>query len=171
MQRDPIDADAAPAEIAPSFTVCAASGPSRVLIPVAQEEDLEAALAFILPSGRRTNIKLAIIHVTATTDPASAPAPPGYAETLLDHAEFRCRASDIAYETHLLSGDLVFSILDAAELLACDVIVMPLLQNRPWHVFFPTKTVREIERLRRDIPLVLIDAHGAIIRRLSHEPV
>lgn len=120
----------------------------RVLLPVKQIGDIEAALAYLLTRDRGA------VH-------------PGYAETLLAAVDARCRADAVAHQSYIRAGDLVFSILDAAEQLACDAIWMPCANPRPWYFLFPTKTVRQVQRLRRDMPLVLIDADGIIIRSKS----
>lgn len=138
-----------------------------MLVPVKQIGDVEAVLAYLLTLDRGADVHLAILHVTASSEAISSAAHPGYAEILLEQVESRCRADSIAHESYIRAGDLVFSILDAAELLACDAIVLPVLKTRPWHFFCLTKTVRKMQRLRRDVPLVLINAAGEVIRSKS----
>lgn len=138
----------------------------RMLVPVKQVGDVEAVLAYLLTLDRGTDVSLAILHVTAPTEAISSADHPGYAEILLEQVESRCRAGCVEHESYILAGDLVFSILDAAELLACDAIVMPVLKTRSWHFFFLTRTVRKMQRLRRDVPLVLINANGVVIRSI-----
>lgn len=145
---------------------CASDKNSRLLVPIKGIGEVEAALAYLLTLEQDAAVDLAILHVTAPTDQISSAADPGYAEILLDKAESRCRGQAVAHASFILAGDLVFSILDAAELLDCDAILMPVLKNRPWHFFFPTKTVRKIQQSQCDVPLVLIDANGAVIRSM-----
>lgn len=138
-----------------------------MLVPVKQVGDIEAVLSYLPTLERGGDVHLSLLHVTATTDAISAPTAPGYAEILLEQVETRCRAGSIVYDSHIVAGDPVFSILDAAELLACDAIVLPVLKWRPWHYFFLTKTAREMQRLQRDVPFVLISADGAVIRNIA----
>jgi hypothetical protein len=138
-----------------------------MLVPIQESSEIEAALAYLLSLDEgASDIQLAILHVTAPADEISCAAQPCHAEMLLEQAESRCRAKAVAHESYILAGELVFSILDASELLACDAIVMAVPKRRPWHFFFPPKTVREMQRLRGDLPLVLIDANGAVIRSM-----
>lgn len=137
---------------------------SRVLAPVKQASDVEAVLAYALLRARRSDLHLAFLHVESASAALAGATCPGYAEELLGYAERRCRASALAHESHIRAGELVFSILDAAELLACEAIVMPSLQRRRWHHFFPAKIVRQVERLSRAVPLIVIDADGIVIR-------
>lgn len=138
-----------------------------MLVPVKQVGDVEAVLSYLLTLDGGSNVRLALLHVTATTEAIAAAAHPGEAELLLDQVEARCRADLVAHESYILAGDLVFSILDAAEMLACDAIVLPVLNTRPWHFLFLTSTARQMRRLRRDVPLVLINANGTVIRSIS----
>ena len=140
---------------------------SRFLVPVKQAGDVEAVLSYLPTLDRGGAVHLSLLHVTATIEAISSPTYPGYAEILLEQVESRCRADSISYDSHILAGDPVFSILDAAELLACDAIVLPILKSRPWHYFFLTKTVREMQRLQRDVPLLLISADGTVIRSIT----
>lgn len=137
----------------------------RLLVPVKHFGDVEAVLAHLVALGRGADVHLAIVHVTPPTETVATRLCPGDAETLLEHVESRCRAASVAFESHILAGDIAFSILDAAELLACDAILLPVLKPRPWHLFFLTGTARKLQRLQRDVPLVLIDADGAVIGR------
>lgn len=136
-------------------------------MPVKQAADVEAVLSYLPTLERGGEIHLSLLHVTSTTDAISAPTHPGFAEILLEQVESRCRADSIAFDSHIVAGDPVFSILDAAELLACDAIVLPILKSRPWHYFFLTKTAREMQRLQRDVPLLLISADGSVIRSIT----
>lgn len=140
---------------------------NRVLAPVKRVSDVEAVLAYARLRAPRAGIDtlhLAFLHVEPSARALAGPACPGYAEELLGYAERRCRAGALAHESHIRAGELVFSILDAAELLACEAIVMPSVKQRRWHHFFPAKIVRQVERLSRAVPLIVIDADGIVIR-------
>lgn len=140
---------------------------NRFLVPVMQAGDVEAVLSYLPTLDGGGDVHLSLLHVTSTTDAISAPARPGFAEVLLEQVESRCRADSITFDSHIVAGDPVFSILDAAELLACDAILLPVLKSRPWHYFFLTKTARDMQRLQRDVPLLLISADGAVIRSIA----
>ncbi|MBC7454865.1 MAG: universal stress protein [Massilia sp.] len=135
---------------------------SRVLVPVKRVSDVDAALAYAL---ERAAMHLAFLHVEPVTDALAGADGDGDAEALLGYAERRCRAVALAHESHILAGDLVFSILDAAELLACDAIVMARVQGRRrWCHFFSANIVRQVARKSRAVPLIVIDANGLVIR-------
>ena len=134
----------------------------RVLVPVKRVSDVDAVLAYAVA---RAALHLAFLHVESVTEALAGAACDGYAEALLGYAEKRCRAVALAHESHILAGDLVFSILDAAELLACDAIVMARVQGRRrWHHFFSANIVRQVARKSRAVPLIVIDANGLVIR-------
>ena len=146
------------------------SMPQQVLVPIHRMCDLEAALQHVSLLARPCEVRIVVLHVLAFPNKRSAPVQPHSAEELMEQAESLLRASRIDYETHIVAGELAFSIFDAAEQLACKLIVMPLLNNRPWHSFFPTSTVRDMLRTQRDVPVVFVDALGQAIKGMSHEP-
>lgn len=136
----------------------------RLLVPVKRVGDVVAVLSYLATLDNHP-VNLAIVHVTAPTTAISAPALPGDAERLLDQVEAYCRADAVAHESFIVDGDPAFSILDAAELLACDAIVLPVVTTRPWHYFLLNNMARRILRLQRDVPVVFINADGIVIPR------
>jgi nucleotide-binding universal stress UspA family protein len=140
---------------------CAAT--TRILVPVTQLGDVEAALGYARAFERRTEVHVALLRVTSPFVGGDS-ADPGAADAMLEQAEARCRADAVAHDSHIVTGELVFSILDTAEMLGCDAIVMPSQKRRAWHHFFPANTMRKLRQLCRDVPLVLIDAAGAVVR-------
>lgn len=139
------------------------TAPRRLLAPVKRAGDIDAALAYVLAHGGGAALQLTLLHVTPSVAAPFAAAAAGDAGLLLAAAEARCLAVAVAHESHLLSGELAFSILDAAEMLACEAILLTYPEWRPWHGLFPPPTVRALRRLRRDVPLVIIGADGAVI--------
>ena len=134
----------------------------RVLAPVKEVCDVDAVLAY---AGARATMHLTFLHVESVNEALAGAVSYGNAEALLGYAERRCRAIALAHESHILAGDLVFSILDAAELLACDAIVMARVQERRrWRHLFSANIVRQVERKSREVPLIVIDANGLVIR-------
>lgn len=61
-------------------------------------------------------------------------------------------------------GDVVFSIIDVAEELECDEIVMPS-KNQGVAYIFHKNVVAELAKKRHDIPIVLVDVDGNIDNR------
>lgn len=56
-------------------------------------------------------------------------------------------------------GDLVFSILDAAEELACRRIVMPL-ENPAWMRWLSRDIVHRVRMAARDVPVIMVNRNG-----------
>jgi hypothetical protein len=82
-----------------------------------------------------------------------------YGQWQLDDALVPLRQSGITVRTHLREGDIPFEILDCAEQLACDQIVLPRPYPR-WMRLLGTDVVREVVRRAAVIPVVTVDQHG-----------
>jgi hypothetical protein len=65
----------------------------------------------------------------------------------------------IEYTTHLTSGPLVFSILDAAEQLACSEIVVPT-PGRLHMRFLSRNIVSTLLTWQRAIPVIAVNQRG-----------
>jgi nucleotide-binding universal stress UspA family protein len=133
-------------------------------VPIQQSGDVEAVLAYCGKLRGAAEVQLAFLYVASPSDPVPGAGQACNPEALIERAEARCRAASVSHQSFILAGELVFSILDAAELLACAAIVMRYPRRRPWHHFFSTHTVRQVARLSRDVPLVIIDANGVVLR-------
>ena len=72
----------------------------------------------------------------------------------LDAAGIQCRGV-------FRQGELVFSILDVAEALDCDEIIMPT-PCRGILDFFSCDTVSAVRKQQRGIPVVIVDSQGNI---------
>ena len=141
----------------------------RLLVPVKQLGDVEAALAYVTRSYGAAPVRLLLLHVKSPPSalalldvPAqhAMAAEEGAAGALLARAGRQCEARALQHSSFILSGDVAFSILDAAESLDCDEIVMT--RRGDWmRRLFSSETVRKVERMRRHVPLVLVDAAGA----------
>lgn len=80
-------------------------------------------------------------------------------EVFLAEASAPLGAAGIPCRTYFREQEPVFGILDLAEQLDCTGIVMP----RPdWLDFHASGMVRRLRHARRAIPVILIDADGAV---------
>ena len=68
-------------------------------------------------------------------------------------------AENIPYRGVFKQGDIVFSILDAAEEFDCDEIAMPAPQPGLAQLF-SRAIAAEVRRQRGDIPVVMVDSEG-----------
>jgi nucleotide-binding universal stress UspA family protein len=113
---------------------------------------------------------VSLLHVT--------PAPPRQADGLPQHSASECHALDqatqqmmheaglylsrshIAFSTHIFAGELLFTILDTAELLGCHEIVLPALRHSSWQRRFAGALARKLARATRSATVLLADADG-----------
>ncbi|MCC7598317.1 universal stress protein [Janthinobacterium sp. FW305-129] len=115
-------------------------------------------------------VRVNLLHVT--------PAPPRQADGLPRHGSSACQAldlatqqmmheaglylsrSDLAFSTHIFAGELLFTILDTAELLGCHEIVLPALRHSPWQRRFASALARKLARATRSATVLLADTDG-----------
>ncbi len=81
------------------------------------------------------------------------------AQYILDDAAQPLRQARIPVQLKFLEGDIPFEILDLAEQLDCDEIVLPLPHPR-WAKLLSTDVVRQVLERQRNIPVVTVDARG-----------
>jgi len=81
------------------------------------------------------------------------------ANHLLEDAAEPLRRAGITVDTNYREGDIVFEILDVAEQLGCDEIVLPTPHSRLAGLF-STDVVREIFRRKRSVPVTTVDSRG-----------
>lgn len=77
----------------------------------------------------------------------------------LDDAIGPLREAGIVARTHYREGESAFEILDCAEQLGCDRIVMPQPHPR-WMTLLDGDVVREVLRRSGTIPVVTVDREG-----------
>lgn len=53
-------------------------------------------------------------------------------QQMMHEAGLYLSRSQLAFSTHIVAGELLFTILDTAELLGCHEIVLPALRHGPW---------------------------------------
>jgi hypothetical protein len=78
---------------------------------------------------------------------------------LLDDAAQSFGAEGIPCRTIFREGEIAFQVLDAAEQLACDEIVLPEPPPRLM-TLLSRDTVREILRRQREVPVVTVNEYG-----------
>ena len=84
------------------------------------------------------------------------------AQAFIEEATKQLATENIPCRGLFKQGDVAFSILDVAEELDCDEIAMPT--PKKWTSnFFSRDTVLEVQRLQRDIPVVVVNCEGAPI--------
>ncbi|MCL4723826.1 MAG: universal stress protein [Rhodocyclaceae bacterium] len=86
-----------------------------------------------------------------------------HGQYLLEDAAQPLAEAGIPVHMNYREGSIVFQILDIAEQLDCDEIVLPVPRAR-WSSLFSTDVVREVVRLKRGIPVCTVNADGMIER-------
>ncbi|MDN2670299.1 universal stress protein [Janthinobacterium sp. SUN026] len=115
-------------------------------------------------------VSVSLLHVT--------PAPARRADGLPQHNAGECHALDpatqhmmheaglylsrsqLTFNTHIFAGELLFTILDTAELLGCHEIVLPALRHSPWQRRFSGALARKLARATRSATVLLADTDG-----------
>ena len=142
-----------------------------LLLPVKRASDIVYGARYarrLQEWGIQVSIRL--LHVT--------PAPARQADDLPRHIAGACHALDpatqqmlheaglylsrsqLAFSTHLFAGELLFTILDTAELLGCHEIVLPALRHSPWQRRFAGALARKLARATRSATVLLADSDG-----------
>lgn len=151
---------------------CADKEVMHLLVPVSKASDViyGARHAKKMMSGEQ-HIHIVLLHVTKPRrEEASLHSfstdidriEEEHAEALLKEAALYLSECQISHRTYIISGDVVFSILDAAELLNSDAIVLPATKRRSWLRPFSSDIVSKIAHAARSVPVVLIDTAGLI---------
>ena len=86
---------------------------------------------------------------------------------LLGDAAQPLRQAGIAAQMNYREGDIVFQILDVAEQLECDEIVLPMPYPR-WGRLLSLDIVREVTRRQRSVPVTTVNSHGMPERSWQH---
>ena len=81
------------------------------------------------------------------------------AQSCIDEAIRPLAAGNVSCRGLFKQGEVVFSILDTAEELECDEIVLPRKKER-WAGLFGRSIVQDVLRGQRSIPVVLVNDHG-----------
>jgi hypothetical protein len=144
----------------------------HLLVPIRRAPDVISGACYaknLLVHGSR--IKVSLLHVTKPRreDPAFHSFTTGidqveeeHAEAMLKEAALHLHECQIPHRTYIISGDIVFSILDAAELLGCHEIVLPALQHRFWLRPFSGGLIGKIMQSAREVPVITVDSSGML---------
>lgn len=150
-----------------SPSTCRQSGPPAaaavlsLLLPVKHARDIVCGARYakqLLESG--IPVKVNLLHVTRSSHPSSSDPAHTEAEELLREAALYLSRSHLEQRSLILSGDVVFAILDTAELLNCHEIVLPEARSTPWLRLFSNNIARQIAHAKRSVTLVLADRNG-----------
>ena len=82
-----------------------------------------------------------------------------YGQWQLDDAMAPLRQSDIPVCAHFREGDIAFEIVDCAEQVGCDCIVLPKPQPR-WMRLLGGDVVREVLEKSVTVPVLTVDRKG-----------
>lgn len=91
----------------------------------------------------------------------------GRGNYLLEDAAQPLAQAGIPAQMNYREGDIVFQILDAAEQLECDEIVLPMPYPR-WARLCSPDIVREVARRQRGVPVTTVDSAGMPERSWQH---
>ncbi|MFB0934524.1 MAG: universal stress protein [Propionivibrio sp.] len=83
------------------------------------------------------------------------------AQSCIDEAVRLLESGGVSCRGLFKQGDVVFSILDTAEELECDEIVLPRKKER-WAGLFGRSVVQDIVRSQRSIPVVVVNNRGEL---------
>ena len=86
---------------------------------------------------------------------------------LLEDAARELEQAGIPVRANYREGDIAFQILDVAEQLYCDEIVLPMPHPR-WARLISPDIVREVIRRRRDVPVATVNPQGMPEHSLQH---
>lgn len=82
------------------------------------------------------------------------------AQSCIDAVIRRLAGENVPCRGVFRQGDVVFSILDAAEEFECDEIVMPRPRRKGWGGLWGRPLVLDMLERRRGIPVILVDSSG-----------
>ena len=150
----------------------------RILVPINADEDSRWGVQYALHrhiEGRELEVILLNVGEPITqwevlrfrTQVEISQFQSERAQAFIDEASAPLNAENILCRGCFKQGNVVFSILDTAEELACDEIVLPRPQSGFWGLF-SRGIVASIVRRHHDIPIVLVDQDGAPIDRQIH---
>ena len=144
----------------------------RLLVPVNAEEDSRWGIQYALNRHLEgTALEVVLLNVGAPvkqwqvlrfrTQQEIAQFQSESAQAFIEDASTLLESENIPYRGIFKQGEVVFSILDVAEELECDEIVLPThptgLQN-----IFSRGIISALRRNQRDIPIVFVDQNGEI---------
>ena len=115
-------------------------------------------------------VSVSVLHVTPASQQQADGVPQhsageGHAldlatQHMMHEAGMYLIRSHIAFSTHIFAGELLFTILDTAELLGCHEIVLPALRHSPWQRRFSGTLARKLACATRCATVLLADTDG-----------
>ncbi|WP_301101920.1 universal stress protein [Propionivibrio sp.] len=144
----------------------------RLLVPINAKEDSRWGLQYALRRQRKgSRLEVILLHVGETitqwqvlrfrTQREIAQFQAERAQAFIEEASQFLTANNIPSRGLFKQGELVFSILDTAEELACDEIILP--ESRTWmSSLFACDVVSTVLHQQRGIPVVLVNDEGNI---------
>ncbi|PLY41811.1 hypothetical protein CSZ94_13820 [Janthinobacterium sp. ROICE36] len=115
-------------------------------------------------------VRVSLLHVT--------PALPYQADGLPQHSASDCHVLDLAtqqmmheaglylsrshlaFSTHIFAGELLFTILDTAELLGCHEVILPAHRHSGWPRHFSGGLAARLARSTRSTTILLANHEG-----------
>jgi nucleotide-binding universal stress UspA family protein len=160
--------------IASSVAPAHASGgilPLRVLVPVDATPRSRWGIKYALHKHELgTPLEVSLLHVAEPllrpwdilrfrTEQQVASLRAEHAQYLLQDAATPLKRNDVAHYLYFREGEIIFEILDAAEQLGCNQIIMPALPQG-WHRIFSGGIVARVLRKQRTVPVVTVNRRG-----------
>ena len=142
----------------------------RILLPINAEEDSRWGIQYALRRhGEGKSVEVVLLHIGEPvtqwqvlrfrTQQEITEFQAARAEAFIEDASQALDAAGIQYSGLFRQGELVFTILDAAEEQDCDEIVMPD-QKSFLHGVFGHGIVAAVQRHQRSIPVVIVNSEG-----------
>lgn len=148
------------------------AGMERLLVPIGRNGRSAGSIQYAIGRSRLgERVEACLLHVEEPVAqwelPETAVRPEAVlrkqVEHVLSQATRPLAEYGIPYAAYLRSGDVVFSILDAAEELECQQIVVPLPRSG-WRRLFSHDVVVALYARQRDIPVVAVADDGTPLR-------
>jgi nucleotide-binding universal stress UspA family protein len=145
----------------------------RILLPINAKDDSRWGIQYAVRRQREgARLEVVLLHVGEPvtqwevlrfrTEQEIAQFQSERAQAFIEEARQPLAAQDISWRGLFKQGELAFAILDTAEELECDEIVMPAATT--WlPSLFSRAVAGAVARAQRGIPVVLVNAGGATI--------
>lgn len=148
----------------------ATTKPLRLLLPINACEDSRWSIQYALQRHREgASLEVILLNIGEPvtqwqvlrfrTQQEIAQFQSDRAQAFIEEATRQLVAEEIPCRGLFKQGELVFSILDTAEELDCDEIIMPT-QKKCLASIFSDDTVSAVRRQQRDVPVVIVNREG-----------
>lgn len=145
--------------------------PLRLLVPVDATPRSRWGIKYALHKHEvGTPLEVSLLHVAEPllrpwdilrfrTEQQVASLRAEHAQYLLLDAAIPLKRNDVAHHLYFREGEIIFEILDAAEQLGCDQIIMPA-PPQGWQRIFYRGIVTRVLRKQRTVPIVTVNRCG-----------